>query len=285
MVAGHDAGLAPVMVTEVDAAASTAVTAAAAALRPGMLLGTAIVPLGSRTAAALAMEATTSAALAGTEFLLGVGVSSPQIVSGWHDVAHDPSLAATGRRLIELRGLLDGARRGPFGIRDDAGADVRILLGTLGPRMRDLAHEVADGTIANLTPPHAVLRPPKGRRCLVMVWTLCTPEAELNARRELVSYALSAPYAAHLERLGHGAVVRDVERLREAGRLKEAPGALPDGLMAELFTTPDGLAERLTAYRDTGAEPLVLPVTADGDAAAVSRDVRRLITVAGGQPT
>lgn len=267
MVAGHDAGLGPVMLTEVDAAAATGLAASAAMLREGMRLGTAIVPLGSRTSAALAMEATTVAALSGTEFLLGVGVSSPQIVSGWHDTAHDPSLATTRRRVNELRQLLDGERRGAFGIRDPAGRDVRILLGTLGPKMRALADEVADGVIVNLTPPAAIVRPPADRRCLVMVWTLCSADAELSACRELVSYALSPPYAAHLDRLGYGAVVREVERLRSAGRLKDALHCLPDDLLDAMFTTLEGLPERVAAYRRAGAHPLVLPVTSPSTAA------------------
>lgn len=280
MVAGHDVGLGPVMVTEVDAAAATGLAAAAAALRAGIRLGTAIVPLGSRTSAALAMEATTVAALSGAEFLLGVGVSSPQIVSDWHDIAHDPSLATTRRRLLELRALLDGERRGAFGIRDTAGQHVRILLGTLGPKMRALAEEVADGVIINLTPPDAIERPSAGHRCLVMVWTLCSADAESAARRELVSYALSRPYAAHLERLGHGAVVREVERLRDAGRLREAPGSLPDALIDAMFTTLEDLPDRVAAYQRAGVRSMVLPVTAASGTAAIITDLERLIAAA-----
>lgn len=277
VVEAVDAGLAPVMLTEVDAAAATSVTAAAAALRPGARLGTAIVPLGSRSTAALAMEATTAAGLAGTEFLLGVGVSSPQIVGDWHGATHDPSIAATRARLIELRALLTGARRGSFGIREEAAGMVRILLGTLGPRMQELAHEVADGTIVNLTPPDDLASSAVGRR-LVMVWTLCGPGSELRARRELVSYALSRPYAAHLERLGYGAVVQEVERLRAAGRLREAPSRLPDALLERLFTPLDALPRRLADYRAAGAEPLVLPVLgpeSDADPGAAVRDLIR----------
>lgn len=281
MVAGHDAGLGPIMMTEVDAAAATGVTAAAAALREGIRLGTAIVPLGSRTSAALAMEATTAAALSGVEFLLGVGVSSPQIVSGWHASEHDATLATTRQRLEELRRLLDGERRGAFGIRDPAGSTVRLLLGTLGPRMRALAEEVADGTIVNLTPAEALTAPPTGSRCLVMVWTLCSAAAEQSARRELVSYALSRPYAAHLERLGYGAVVEEVEQLREAGRLKEAPGRLPDDLVGALFTSLADLPERVAAYRRAGAEPLLLPVPSPAgptdDPAQLIEEIHRVI--------
>ena len=135
----------------------------------------------------------------------------------------------------------------------------------------------------NFTPPDAVVRPPAGRRCLVMVWTLCTPEAEHVARRDLVSYTLSRPYAAHLARLGHGAVIERVEALRAAGRLKEAPGVLPDELVEQLFTTADGLAERLAAYRRAGAEPLVLPISASDRPDAVADDLRELIARIGEQ--
>lgn len=277
LAAGHDAGSSPVMVTEVDGPASTSVVAAVAALRPGAVLGTAIVPLGSRSAAALAMEATTAAALTGTEFLLGVGVSSPQIVSGWHGLEHDASVATTRERLVELRRLLDGEGRGAFALRGAARAHVRVLLGTLGPRMQELAYEVSDGTILNLMPPSGIVRPPADRRCLAIVWTLCGPGAERSARRELISYALARPYAAHLQRLGFGAVVEEVGRLREAGRLKDAPRVLPDELLELLFASPSDLEVRLDALRATGAQPLVLPLPGPGTIEEVVEEVHELL--------
>jgi alkanesulfonate monooxygenase SsuD/methylene tetrahydromethanopterin reductase-like flavin-dependent oxidoreductase (luciferase family) len=274
---GHDVGLAPIMVTEVDGPSATSVLAAVAALRPGAALGTAIVPLGSRSAAAMAMEATTAAGLAGGEFLLGVGVSSPQIVRGWHGVEHDPSLATTRERLIELRGLLDGAERGSFTLRGESRKQVRVLLGALGPKMQALAYEVADGAIMNLVPPQAITRPPSDRRCLSIVWTACGARNEETARGVVASYAMARPYAAHFERMGYGAAMRAIGLLRESGRWKDAPAIVPDDLLEQLFATPENLAERLQDVRRAGAEPVVLPLPGPGTLPEVLDAVRSLL--------
>jgi hypothetical protein len=143
--------------------------------------------------------------------------------------------------------------------------------------MQELAYEVADGTIVNLMPARAVVRPPDGRRCLAIVWTLCDAGDELTARRALISYALSRPYAAHFERLGFGAVVTESARLRDVGRLRDAPAMLPDELVELLFATPDTLPARLEGFRRAGAEPLVLPLPGSGPADEVLRAVQGLM--------
>ena len=47
-------------------------------------LGSAIVQLGARTPAMLAMSALSLQALSGGRFVLGVGASGPQVMEGWH---------------------------------------------------------------------------------------------------------------------------------------------------------------------------------------------------------
>src|SRR3990172_1699851 len=47
-------------------------------------LGTAIMQIAARTPAMTAMTAMTLDALSGRRFLLGLGVSGPQVVEGWH---------------------------------------------------------------------------------------------------------------------------------------------------------------------------------------------------------
>src|SRR3989440_5013972 len=47
-------------------------------------VGTAIMQIGARTPAASAMTAMTLDALSGGRFRLGLGVSNPQVVEGWH---------------------------------------------------------------------------------------------------------------------------------------------------------------------------------------------------------
>lgn len=268
--AANAAGLSPLLATEVSGLSATDLTAAFAARNPGVTVGTGIVPLGSRSTAAIAMAARTAAQVSGRDFLLGVGVSTPQIVEGWHDAEHDPSLATTERRLTELRDLLDGQRRGSFAIPDDARGQVQVLLGALGPKMTDLGLSVGDGVILNHTPATAVPTDiPAGKSLLAFVWVYACDDGERRARRDLVSYAMAKPYARHFTRLGFGDAVQQVQALHTAGRLRDAPDRLPEEMVQAMFVTPDGLAGRLQAFRDAGATPVILPVTGDRPVAEI----------------
>jgi alkanesulfonate monooxygenase SsuD/methylene tetrahydromethanopterin reductase-like flavin-dependent oxidoreductase (luciferase family) len=265
-----DEGFDPVLVTEVNARSGLALSAALAARRPGVRAGTGIVPLGSRSEAALAMAATTVAQLAGAPFLLGVGTSSSQIVDGWHGQPYDASVATTRGRLRRLRSILDGERHGSFALARPRSGQVRVLLAALGPGMVELAFEASAGAMVNLTPPEALPAPRDGKLLLAYVWVLASDDAEQRARRELVAYLVAAPYARHLTRLGFGEVVRHVAGLHAEGRLREAPAALPRELVEAVYVRPDGLARRLAAYRRAGAHPVVVPVTGEESVAGVA---------------
>ena len=64
-------------------------------------LGTAIVQLGARTPAMLAMSALSMQALSGGRFVLGIGTSGPQVMEGWHGVRFDRPVRRT-RETIEI---------------------------------------------------------------------------------------------------------------------------------------------------------------------------------------
>lgn len=266
-----DAGFDPVMLTEVCGFHAPALASALAARRPGVRLGTAIMPLGSRTESTMAMAAATVAQIAGAPFLLGVGTSSPQIVGGWHGRDHDPGLATTRARLETLRAVLDGGRRGSFRLPVPPGADVRVLLAALGPNMAALALRAADGVILNHTPPEDVVNAPDGNDVLAFVWAATAPDGDARVRRDLTAYVMAAPYARHYRRLGYGDVVDRVHALHAEGRLREAPAALPDDMVAAIHTSQDDLAARCDAYRRAGALPVIVPVTGDDPLGEITR--------------
>lgn len=260
----HAAGLSPLLVTEVSGLSATDLATAFTARNPGVVTGTAIVPLGSRSTAAIAMAARTAAQVSGTTFLLGVGVSTPQIIEGWHRAGYDASLATTQQRLGELRAALDGQRRGSFAMPADAGDDVRVLLGALGPKMVELGLTAVDGVIVNHTPARQVpTAVPEGKSLLAFVWVLACADADQRARRDLVGYAMAAPYARHFTRLGFGEAVEQVRALHAEGRLRDAPDRLPAEMVNALFVTPDGVWDRVTAFRQAGATPILLPLTGE----------------------
>ncbi len=64
-------------------------------------IGSAILPIYSRTPALIAQTAAGLDAVSGGRAFLGIGVSGPQVVEGWHGVAYDRPLGRT-REVIEL---------------------------------------------------------------------------------------------------------------------------------------------------------------------------------------
>src|SRR3954465_6551464 len=73
-------------------------------------LGTAIVQISARQPAATGMAAMTMDHLSGGRFILGLGVSGPQVVEGWYGMPFEKPLARTREYIGILRDIW--ARRG-----------------------------------------------------------------------------------------------------------------------------------------------------------------------------
>ncbi len=130
-------------------------------------VGTAIMQLAGRTPAATAMTAMTLDGLSGGRFRLGLGVSGPQVVEGWHGQPFARPLARTREYVAIVRAILQREKpvefRGEFYQIPYAGPgatglgkplrsilhrrDVPIYLAAIGPKNVALAGEVADGWI------------------------------------------------------------------------------------------------------------------------------------------
>ena len=76
-------------------------------------LGTAIVQMSARQPAATAMAAMTMDILSGGRFVLGLGVSGPQVVEGWYGMPFAKPLARSREYIGILRDIW--ARKGPGG--------------------------------------------------------------------------------------------------------------------------------------------------------------------------
>src|SRR5579884_1214050 len=75
-------------------------------------LGTAIAQISARAPAATAMAAMTLDHLSGGRFVLGVGVSGPQVVEGWYGMPFEEPLARTREYVEIVRSVL--RRDGPL---------------------------------------------------------------------------------------------------------------------------------------------------------------------------
>jgi len=135
-------------------------------------LGTGIMQAGTRTPALVAMTAMSLAAMSGGRFLLGLGVSGPQVIEGWHGILFERPVqrlretveivrrAARGERLAykgrvyelplpggEGKALRSAARPQP---------DIPVYLATLSPRSLEMTGEIADGWLGtSFMPEHA----------------------------------------------------------------------------------------------------------------------------------
>jgi F420-dependent oxidoreductase-like protein len=131
-------------------------------------LGTAIMQMSARTPAAAAMAAMTMDHLSGGRFLLGLGVSGPQVVEGWYGRPFAKPLARTREYIRIVRDIV--ARGGPvtadgphypLPYPDGTGLGkplkstlhpvrerIPIFLGAEGPKNVALAGELCDGWLA-----------------------------------------------------------------------------------------------------------------------------------------
>jgi F420-dependent oxidoreductase-like protein len=136
-------------------------------------LGTAIVQISARQPAATAMAAMTMDHLSGGRFVLGLGVSGPQVVEGWYGRPFAKPLARTREYIGILRDIW--ARQGPvtndgphypLPLPDGTGLakplkssirplreDIPVFLGAEGPKNIALAAELCDGWLAMLLSP------------------------------------------------------------------------------------------------------------------------------------
>jgi probable F420-dependent oxidoreductase len=128
-------------------------------------LATGIVPIWTRTPVALAQEAGVLYEATGGRFMLGVGVGHEVLVEGWHGTAFRKPVEAMRDYVTILRSAFrDGsvdhqgevfrAGFGFLGFRPDPA--IPIMIGALGPRMLQLAGELADGVVLWMSSPRHV---------------------------------------------------------------------------------------------------------------------------------
>ena len=136
------------------------------ALTERIHLGTAIMQMPARTPANTAMTAMTLDQLSGGRFLLGLGLSGPQVVEGWHGQPYGKPLGRTREYVSIVRGIFrreqplihDGAHyQIPYRGADATGLgkplksiihgrpDIPIYLAAIGPKNVELTAEIADG--------------------------------------------------------------------------------------------------------------------------------------------
>jgi len=243
-------------------------------------LGNGVVPIYPRHPVVMAQAALTLSEQVGGRFTLGIGVSHRASMDAMLGVPIKEPLAVMREYVTILRGGLgagadfEGAHyRAHWSMAIPTRPPApRVYLAALGPKMCELAGEIADGVILWLTSPdyvRDVARPAleRGRRragktlegfevvAAVPLAITDDPAAAVAAfRAELARYVALPFYRAMMEGSGLGDALRASDRDGAvAPALAEALGAIGDAKTARAF---------IEAYRRAGVTlPAVRPIT------------------------
>jgi probable F420-dependent oxidoreductase len=257
-------------------------------------VGSAVVPVQTRTPVVLGQSAATLSHLAPGRVLLGVGLSSKVIVGDWHGLAFAPSLQQIREAVQVIRMVASGERvnfEGKFyrvkNFRLAApppSPPVRVVLAALGPEMLELAGEIADGVVLNWIPPetvpvsieHLEAGAKKAGRTLgdfeiaSFIRTCVTDEAGAAREalaRDITGYATVDAYANFFRNAGFA---EEVDLVNAAWRAGDRSGAVKQ--VSQRFL--DGLGvvgpeafcrERIAEFARAGlTQPVIVPFAPGG---------------------
>ncbi len=237
-------------------------------------LGTAVAQMAARTPTATAMHAMTLDHLSGGRFMLGLGLSGPQVVEGWYGRPFPRSPLTSVREYVDvvrqvLRRekpvALDGSYhplpyRGPDGtglgrplkpILHPLRADVPILLGAEGPKNIAQTARIADGwlplyfspfsaesahaeALAGAGPGFVVAPLVQARVCADVTAGLAPIQAMLGFYIGGMGARGRNFHADLMGRMGYQAEAHRAQELFLAGRRAEAVAAVPAAFADEI---------------------------------------------------
>ena len=257
-------------------------------------VGSAVVPVQTRTPVVLGQSAATLSHLAPGRVLLGIGLSSKVIVGDWHGLAFAPSLQQIREAVQVIRMIASGERvnfEGKFyrvkNFRLAApppSPPVRVVLAALGPEMLELAGEIADGVVLNWIPPetvpvsieHLEAGAKKAGRTLgdfeiaSFIRTCVTDEAGAAREalaRDITGYATVDAYANFFRNAGFAEEVDLVNAAWRAGdrsgAVKQVSARFLDGLGV---VGPEAFCrERIAEFARAGlTQPVIVPFAPGG---------------------
>ena len=142
-----------------------------AAVTKNIKLGTGIVQISSRAPSMIAMTTQSLATVSNDRFVLGLGVSGPQVVEGLHGASFAHPLGRLRECVEIIRKGLSGERLQyegkhyllprpggegkPIKLSQPARKDMKIYLATLGPKSLEMTGELADGWLGTSFIPEA----------------------------------------------------------------------------------------------------------------------------------
>lgn len=235
-VAVERAGFDTLWVNDTPDGDALAALAAAAHVTQRLRLATGVVPVDRRPAAEIAAEVA-SLGLPADRLTIGIG-----------------SGIAKAGALARVRDAVDVLR--------DAGVP-RVIVGALGPKMRHLGAERAQGVLLNWVPPtearaqaealHAVA---PGAHVAVYVRTAISSAARERLDAETARYASFPNYAANFARMGVDAADTTICDVTDLADALDAYTAAADEVVLRAIVPDDTVAAYVEFARRTGPAPL-----------------------------
>ena len=267
--ASEDAGYGALFLPEIAGRDAFVTLGAIAGETRHLVLGTGVVPMGSRATMLTAMAAATVHERSLGRLILGIGTGG----------AGAGALERLRERVRDLRALLGGETAEVDGGRRRLtlapGSRVPIWISALGPRAMRLAGEMADGVLLNWCPPERVAfaaariregaeaagRDP-GEVAIGVYVRSWVGEDEAGAWPALAEaaaqYAAIPAYARQFEQVGLGP--ED-----------------PEALVRAVCAIGDEARDRIEAFREAGADlPVVYPVAMADTAASIEATLSAL---------
>lgn len=254
--------------------------AAAATVTERIRLGTAILPVFTRSPALLALSAANLQQFSGGRFILGLGISTPTIVQQWMNVPYEKPITRLRETVEALRAIFSGQKvsmKGTTiqfdGFRLGVPLDTPppIFIGAQGELMLRTAGELGDGTIVNFITPEAfpqmlahiregarkARKPTTGIEVACRILVAVDQEEEVvrdQLRRELTGYLTVPQYNKFFQWIGYENEARTAITAWNAGDRKRALASVPDYMLESIFVfgTPERWARRLKDYDKAG---------------------------------
>jgi F420-dependent oxidoreductase-like protein len=278
-------------------------------------LGTSVVQLSARTPTATAMAALTLDHLSAGRFLLGLGVSGPQVVEGWYGQPFGKPLARTREYIDIIRQVLRreapvtsagphyplpytgegawGLGKGLRSITHPLRADVPIFLGAEGPKNVALAAEICDGWLPLYYSPYRPevyaeslqgMKPGFEIAQLVILNVADDVATGLAPVKAMLGFYIGGMGAKrrnfHKElmgRMGYAAEAEKIQDLFIEGKRGEAVAAVPDAFADEISLVGpiERIRDRLAPWRET---PVTTLLTATHDKAQLATAAELVLT-------
>jgi probable F420-dependent oxidoreductase len=289
--AARERGIEEIWLAEVANGDAYAIAGAVAAGVPGMRIGTAVVPAQTRTPMVHAMAAMSLSQLTAGNFILGLGLSSPNIVRDWGGQPYDKPLKRMREHVQVLRSMLKGERTDfegetlrvkRFKLGGPVVGEVPIYLGALNPQMLRLTGELCDGVILNMVPEQALPqvlaevrkgaedagRDPSQIEVIARLHVVMLDDVEAGRgliRNVFGAYAATPGYNRAFEWMGFADEAREIRDRYAKGDRAGVAAAVTAGLCDAMAVVgnADSVRARIKAYAEQGVDVCVLNPIAD----------------------